>query len=150
MNEQITSTLRVRIGQEEAHYGGNLVEGHVSLKLFGDIITEIAIVTGDEGLFVGYDKIEFLAPLYAGDFVEATGRVIKIGTTSRTVEFEAHKVIAARYDQSPSGADVLDKPQLVVRAVGTTVVPADHSRGSKRCGSFRLCPDQVPLTATAY
>lgn len=132
MNDQITSTLRVRIGQEEAHYGGNLVEGARVLKLFGDIVTEIAIVTdGDEGLFVGYDKIEFLAPVYAGDFVEATGRVIKIGNTSRTVELEAHKVIEARYDQSPSGADVLDKPQLVVRAVGTTVIPADHSRGPR-------------------
>jgi 3-aminobutyryl-CoA ammonia-lyase len=135
MNDQITSTLRVRIGQEEAHYGGNLVEGARVLKLFGDIVTEIAIVTdGDEGLFVGYDKIEFLAPVYAGDFVEATGRVIKIGNTSRTVELEAHKVIAARYDQSPSGADVLDKPQLVVRAVGTTVVPAEHSRDPRGTG----------------
>ena len=132
MNDQITSTLRVRIGQEEAHYGGNLVEGARVLKLFGDIITEIAIVTdGDEGLFVGYDKIEFLAPVYAGDFIEATGRVIRIGNTSRTVEFEAHKVIAARYDQVPSAADVLDKPQLVVRAIGTTVIPADHSRGPR-------------------
>ena len=132
MNDQITSTLRVRIGQEEAHYGGNLVEGARVLKLFGDIVTEIAIVTdGDEGLFVGYDKIEFLAPVYAGDYIEATGRVIRIGNTSRTVELEAHKVIAARYDQSPSGADVLDKPQLVVRAVGTTVVPAEHSRGPR-------------------
>jgi 3-aminobutyryl-CoA ammonia-lyase len=136
MNDQITSTLRVRIGQEEAHYGGNLVEGARVLKLFGDIVTEIAIVTdGDEGLFVGYDKIEFLAPVYAGDFVEATGRVIKIGNTSRTVELEAHKVIAARYDQSPSGADVLEKPQLVVRAVGTTVIPADHSRGRRGAGA---------------
>jgi 3-aminobutyryl-CoA ammonia-lyase len=135
MNDQITSTLRVRIGQEEAHYGGNLVEGARVLKLFGDIVTEIAIVTdGDEGLFVGYDKIEFLAPVYAGDFVEATGRVIKIGNTSRTVELEAYKVIAARYDQSPSGADVLDKPQLVVRAVGTTVIPAEHSRGPRGTG----------------
>ncbi|MBV9047193.1 MAG: hypothetical protein JOY58_02935, partial [Solirubrobacterales bacterium] len=113
----------------------NLVEGARVLKLFGDIVTEIAIVTdGDEGLFVGYDKIEFLAPVYAGDFIEATGRVIKIGNTSRTVELEAHKVIEARYDQSPSGADVLDKPQLVVRAVGTTVIPADHSRGPRGAG----------------
>jgi hypothetical protein len=48
--EPIVSTLRVRIGQEEAHYGGNLVEGARVLKLFGDIVTEIAIITdGDEG-----------------------------------------------------------------------------------------------------
>jgi 3-aminobutyryl-CoA ammonia-lyase len=135
VNDQITSTLRVRIGQEEAHYGGNLVEGARVLKLFGDIITEIAILTdGDEGLFVGYDSVQFLAPVYAGDFVEATGRVIKIGSTSRTVAFEAYKIIAARYDQSPSGADFLDQPQLVVRAVGTTVVPPDHSRGPRGAG----------------
>ena len=51
MTSEITSTLRVRIGQEEAHYGGNLVEGARMLKLFGDVITEIAVITdGDEGL----------------------------------------------------------------------------------------------------
>jgi 3-aminobutyryl-CoA ammonia-lyase len=129
MTPTITSTLRVRIGQEEAHYGGNLVEGARVLKLFGDIITEVAVLTdGDEGLFVGYDKIEFLAPVYAGDFIEATGTVVRVGNTSRTVEFVARKVIASRYDQSPSAADVLETPIVVARAVGTTVIPAANSR----------------------
>ena len=128
--EPIVSTLRVRIGQEEAHYGGNLVEGARVLKLFGDIVTEVAVITdGDEGLFVGYDKVEFLAPVYAGDFLEVTGTVTRVGNTSRTVQLEARKVIAARYDASASGADVLDEPVVVVRAVGTTVVPVAHSRG---------------------
>lgn len=126
---QISSTLRVRMGQEDAHYGGNLVDGARVLKLFGDIITEVAIITdGDEGLFVGYSNIEFLHPVYAGDFIEATGRVVRIGNTSRTVEFEARKVIAARYDETPSAADVLAEPVVVCRATGTTVVPKDHSR----------------------
>ena len=130
MTEPIVSTLRVRIGQEEAHYGGNLVEGARVLKFFGDIVTEVAIITdGDEGLFVGYDKVEFLAPVYAGDFLEVIGTVTRIGNTSRTVELEARKVIAARYDDTPSGADVLEKPVVVVRATGTTVVPKEHSRG---------------------
>jgi 3-aminobutyryl-CoA ammonia-lyase len=129
MSQEITSTLRLRIGQEQAHYGGNLVAGARVLELFGDVVTEIAIITdGDEGLFVGYDKIEFLAPVYAGDFLEVTGRVVRLGNTSRTVELEARKVIAARYDASPSGADVLAEPVVVVRAVGTTVVPVAHSR----------------------
>jgi 3-aminobutyryl-CoA ammonia-lyase len=131
MTNQISSTLRVRIGQEEAHYGGNLVEGARVLKIFGDIITEIAIITdGDEGLFVGYESIQFLAPVYAGDFIEATGRVIKRGNTSRTVEFEARKIIASRYEVAPSAADVLDEPVVVVRATGTTVIPKEHSRAS--------------------
>jgi 3-aminobutyryl-CoA ammonia-lyase len=131
MTTPIRSTLRVRIGQEEAHYGGNLVEGARILKLFGDIITEIAVITdGDEGLFVGYSSIEFTAPVYAGDFIEATGTVVRIGNTSRTVEFEARKVIASRYDLEPSAADVLDEPVVVGRATGTTVIPREHSRKS--------------------
>ena len=129
MTSPITSTLRVRIGQEDVHYGGNIVDGARMLKLFGDVITEIAVVTdGDEGLFAGYEQIEFVAPVYAGDFIEATGTVVRIGNTSRTVEFEARKVIASRYDLSPSAADVLDEPVVVCRAVGTTVIPRDHSR----------------------
>ena len=131
MTEEITSTLRVRIGQEDAHYGGNLVAGARILQLFGDIMTEIAVITdGDEGLFVGYERVEFLAPVYAGDFIEASGRVTRIGVTSRTVEFEARKVVAARYDLGPSAADVLPEPVVVVRAVGTTVVPAGRSTQS--------------------
>ena len=129
MGVTISSTLRVRMGQEEAHYGGNLVEGARVLKLFGDIITEIAVITdGDEGLFVAYKSIEFLAPVYAGDFIEATGTVIEIGNSSRSVEFEARKVIASRYDLAPSAADVLDAPVVVARALGTTVIPVEHSR----------------------
>src|SRR3972149_5936863 len=73
---EIVCTVRVRMGQEDAHYGGNLVDGARPLKLFGDVITEIAIITdGDEGLFVGYEKIEFLAPGHAGGFLEVTGGV---------------------------------------------------------------------------
>jgi len=133
--EPIVSTLRVRIGQEEAHYGGNLVAGARVLELFGDVVTEVAIITdGDEGLFVGYDEVEFLAPVHAGDFLEVTGTVTRIGSSSRTVRLEARKVIASRYDRSPSGADVLDEPVVVVRAVGTTVVPAAHSRGPRGRG----------------
>jgi 3-aminobutyryl-CoA ammonia-lyase len=129
VTESISSTLRVRIGQGEAHYGGNLVEGARVLKLVGDIITEIAVITdGDEGLFVAYDSIEFLAPVYAGDFIEATGRLVRRGNASRTVEFEARKVIASRYDVAPSAADVLTEPVVVVRARGTTVIPTEHSR----------------------
>jgi 3-aminobutyryl-CoA ammonia-lyase len=127
--KDIVSTIRIRMGQEDAHYGGNLVDGARMLKIFGDIVTEVAVITdGDEGLFVGYDSIEFTAPVYAGDFIEATGRVTRVGNTSRTVEFEAWKVIASRYDLTPSAADVLETPVLVCRATGTTVVPTDHSR----------------------
>lgn len=123
------AVLRVRMSAHDAHYGGNLVAGSRMLELFGDLITELAIQQdGDEGLFRSYDEVEFLAPVYSGDFIEAKGRIIKVGNTSRRCEFEAHKVIAVRPDVSDSAADVLNDPVLVCRAIGTTVVPKNKKR----------------------
>ena len=127
--ERYTSTIRVRLSASDAHYGGQLVNGAYMLSLFGDVATELAILCdGDEGLLVGYENIEFLAPLYPGDFVEVTGRITKIGRTSRRMELEARKVISARHDISDSAADVLETPILVGRAIGTTVVKVEQQR----------------------
>ena len=126
---EISAMIRVRMSAKDAHYGGQLVNGAHMLSLFGDVATELAInCDGDEGLLVSYEKIEFLVPLYAGDFIEAHGRITKIGRTSRRIEFEARKVIAARPDISDSAADVLAVPIVVGRAVGTTVVKAERQR----------------------
>ena len=128
---EYTSSLRVRLSTSDAHYGGQLVNGAHVLALFGDVATELAILCdGDEGLLVGYEKVELLAPLYAGDFVEVTGRIVHIGRTSRRIEFEAYKVIASRADISESAADVLATPILVGKAVGTTVVKTERQRKS--------------------
>ena len=111
---QYTSFIRVRLSASDAHYGGQLVNGAHMLSLFGDVATELAILCdGDEGLLVGYESIEFLAPIFAGDFIEVNGRITRIGGTSRRMEFEARKVIAARRDISDSAADVLDPPIIV-------------------------------------
>ena len=124
--------IRLRMSAHDAHYGGNLVDGARILGLFGDVATELLIRRdGDEGLFVAYDLVEFKAPVYAGDYIEARGRITRTGNTSRTMEFEAHKVIAARTDVSPSAADVLDEPVLVVRARGTCVTPAASQRAPR-------------------
>jgi 3-aminobutyryl-CoA ammonia-lyase len=113
----------------DAHYGGNLVDGARMLALFGDVATELLIrLDGDEGLFVAYDSVEFLVPVYAGDYVEASGRVVKVGNTSRRLEFEARKVIAARPDLDASAADVLEEPIVVCRASGTCVTPKSKKR----------------------
>ena len=126
---ELTAVIRVRMSANDAHYGGQLVNGAHMLSLFGDLATELAIRRdGDEGLLVSYENVEFLAPLYAGDFVEAVGRITKIGRTSRRMEFEARKVIAARPDISDSAADVLEQPILIGRAVGTTVVKSERQR----------------------
>lgn len=126
---EYTSTIRLRMSASDAHYGGFLVNGAHMLSLFGDVATELAIrCDGDEGLLVGYERIEFLAPIYAGDFIEARGRITRIGQTSRRMEFEAYKVIAVRRDIRDSAADILTEPVLVGRAVGTTVVKSHLQR----------------------
>lgn len=121
----IEAKIRMRMNQSDAHYGGNLVDGAKMLALFGDVATEILIRNdGDEGLFVAYDQVEFVAPVFAGDYIEAVGRLEKIGNRSRKMTFEAYKVIAALNDGlRPSAAKVLDQPLLVTRASGTCVVP---------------------------
>ena len=121
--------IRVRMSQADAHYGGNLVDGARMLQLFGDVATELLIRhDGDEGLFRAYDSVEFLAPVHAGDVVEATGEITRLGETSRAMRFEARKVIAPRPDLSDSAAEVLAEPVVVCRASGTCVVPKAKQR----------------------
>jgi len=113
----------------DAHYGGGLVDGAKMLHLFGDVATELLIMhDGDEGLFAAYDSIEFLAPVYAGDYIEATGEIVKVGNSSRKMVFEARKVVVPRPDISTSAADVLAEPIVVCRASGTCVVPKNCQR----------------------
>ena len=128
--ENFTSLIRLRMSAHDAHYAGDLVDGAKMLHLFGDVATELLILSdGDEGLFVAYDNIEFLAPVFAGDYIEATGRIVKMGKTSRKMEFEARKVIAsAGIAGQASAADVLAEPVLVCKASGTCVVPAQCQR----------------------
>ena len=77
-------TIRLRMSQADAHYGGNLVDGARMLALFGDVATELLIRhDGDEGLFRAYESVEFLAPVHAGDYVEAVGEITKVGASSR-------------------------------------------------------------------
>ena len=104
--------------------GGGVHSGGIT-----DVATELLIMhDGDEGLFVAYDNVEFLAPVYAGDYIEAVGEIVKVGNTSRKMVFEARKVVAARPDISPSAADVLKEPVVVCRASGTCVVKKEDQR----------------------
>ena len=127
--EEITSKLRLRMSAKDAHYGGNLVDGAHMVHLFGDAATELLIkYDGDEGLFCAYDNIEFLAPVYAGDYIEVDAKITSVGNTSRKMEFVAKKVIQARTDVSASAADYLDEPIVVCKASGTCVTPKDCKR----------------------
>ncbi|NLW54276.1 MAG: 3-aminobutyryl-CoA ammonia lyase [Clostridiaceae bacterium] len=130
-----TVMIRLRMSNADAHYGGNLVDGARIMQLFGDVATELLIRRdGDEGLFVAYDSVEFTAPVYAGDFIEASGRIVSEGKTSRKMTFEAYKVIRPCPDISDSAAQVLEKPILVCMAGGTCVVPSDRQRNNNQSG----------------
>jgi 3-aminobutyryl-CoA ammonia-lyase len=119
-----TVTHRRYVPFSHAHYAGNLVDGAYALGLFGDVATELCIRTdGDEGLFAGYSEVRFTAPIRAGDVVEVTGSVTRVGNRSRTVEFSCAVVCRGRPDKGPSAAEVLDPPVVAVVATGTVVVP---------------------------
>jgi 3-aminobutyryl-CoA ammonia-lyase len=131
--ENLQASLRLRLSAHDGHYAGGLVDGARVLQLFGDVATELLIRhDGDEGLFRAYESIEFLAPLYAGDYLEVTGRIVHVGKSSRVMEFEASKVIRLLPEieggLAASSAEVMDKPVVVCRAKGTCVVPVPLQR----------------------
>jgi len=121
--------LRMRMSTADAHYGGNLVDGARIMGLFGDAATELLIRNdGDEGLFRAYDKVDFLAPVYAGDYLEVNATLVSCGNTSRKMTFECFKVIEAHPNIAPSAARVLPEKILVASASGTCVVPKELQR----------------------
>jgi 3-aminobutyryl-CoA ammonia-lyase len=117
-------THRRYVPYSHAHYGGSLVDGAYVLGMFGDVATELCIRTdGDEGLLAGYASVSSAAPVRAGDVLEATAELVRVGTRSREVEFTARVLCRAASERSASAADVLAEPVVVVRARGTVVVP---------------------------
>lgn len=121
--------LKCRMSLQDTHYGGNLVDGAKILALFGDAATELLIMNdGDEGLFRAYEQVDFLAPVYAGDFIEVHAEIIAQGNTSRKMTFSCFKTIEARPDISLTSADVLETKVLVCSATGTCIVKKDLQR----------------------
>jgi acyl-CoA hydrolase len=126
--------IRLRMGAHDGHYAGGLVDGAKMLMLFGDVATELLIrLDGDEGLFRAYEKVEFLAPVFVGDYIEAIGRILHIGKTSRKIEFVAQKVVTPfppeKGGRAVSSANFLKTPVVVCRAIGTCVTPLECQRG---------------------
>jgi 3-aminobutyryl-CoA ammonia-lyase len=120
-------THRRYVPYSYVHYAGDLVDGAYSLACFGDVATEVCIRTdGDEGLFASYSDVQFLAPVRAGDVLEVTGTVVRVGRRSREIEFKARVVCRGRPDRSAGAAQVLDTPLVVTTARGTVVVPPEE------------------------
>ncbi|WFE40322.1 hotdog domain-containing protein [Micromonospora sp. WMMD998] len=120
----LTVVHRRYVPYSHAHYAGNLVDGAYAVGLFGDVATEVCIrADGDEGLFASYSEVQFRAPMRAGDVLEVVATVTRVGTRSRTIDFEARVVCRGRPDRGESAAEVLDEPIVAVTATGTVVVP---------------------------
>jgi 3-aminobutyryl-CoA ammonia-lyase len=108
-----------------AHYAGNLVDGAYSLQLFGDVATEMCIVTdNDEGLFASYADVQFKEPVRAGDLLEIVCELVKVGTRSRVLDLSVIVVARGRSTaENPGAAEMLDPPLVATTATGTVVVP---------------------------
>ena len=125
----LTVVHRRYVPWSHAHYGGALVDGAYGLGLFGDAATELCIRSdGDEGLFASYSDVQFLAPVRAGDCVEVTATLTRVGTRSRTIDFRLLVVTRSRPDLGDSAAEVLPEPVLATTATGVVVVPPGPPR----------------------
>jgi 3-aminobutyryl-CoA ammonia-lyase len=109
----------------DAHYAGNLVDGSYSLKLFGDVATEMCIVTdGDEGLFASYSDGQFKEPVRGGDVLEIVCELVRVGSRSRVLDLSVNVVARGTpSDERPGAAEVVDPPVIATTATGTVVVP---------------------------
>ncbi|MGB7425365.1 MAG: hotdog domain-containing protein [Ornithinimicrobium sp.] len=114
------------VSYDHAHYAGNLVDGAYGVALFGDVATEMCVRTdGDEGLFASYSTIEFLAPILAGDCIDVSATLVRVGRRSREMTFALHVTARGNPGRGASAADLLTPPLLAVTARGVVVVPAD-------------------------
>jgi 3-aminobutyryl-CoA ammonia-lyase len=117
-------THRRYVPFSHAHYAGNLVDGAYSLGLFGDAATELCIIADeDEGLFASYSDVQFRNPVRAGDLLEVTAELVRVGTRSRVIEFVATVVGRGVAENGTSAARMLPEPLVATTATGTCVVP---------------------------
>jgi 3-aminobutyryl-CoA ammonia-lyase len=120
----MTVVHRRYVPASHAHYAGNLVDGAYLLALFGDVATELSIrADADEGLFASYADVQFRSPVRAGDVLEVTGTLTRVGRRSRGMEFTARVVCRGRPDRAPTAAEVLEPAVVAATATGTVVVP---------------------------
>ena len=80
------------------------------------------MVTRD--LFASYSDVQFRAPVRAGDVLEVSCELVRVGTRSRVMDFAVHVVArGAATAERPGAAELLTEPVLATSATGTVVVP---------------------------
>ncbi len=124
---KFSATIETRV---DSHYANQVVSLGIIAELLGMAGTKLAYMfDGDGGYMAKFDNLEFLAPVYQGDFVRVTARLTGVGNSSRRRAYEAY--VTARchgIGTAPSHGEVLDPPLLVARATGITVTPLADQR----------------------
>lgn len=121
------ATIETRV---DSHYPNGVVSLGIIAELFGMAGGKLAyMLDGDGGYMRAMTNFEIMAPVYQGDYVRVTARLIEVGRTSRKREYEAW--VTARchgIGTELSHGEVLDPPLLVARASAVTVTPKELQR----------------------
>ena len=122
----IEDFVRVRIPHRLAEQG-DIVSNTVLLELFGDVASLLLFrLDGDQSVLASYDSAVFHQPTYGGDYIHAVGRVVRVGKRSRTMEFEAFKLVqTAATGMRVSAGRYFTDPPLVATARFTCVIPKE-------------------------
>lgn len=132
-SEVCEALLRIRLGLNDTHYPNGLIPAATILRLFGDCAAEIGMrMDGVDGYLAVYENAEFLAAVYAGDYIEIRARRVAKGNRSRRIMLEAARSIEhVDLGGGLSGGKFHDPPQLVARATMIAVMPKEAVNGAK-------------------
>ena len=76
------------------------------------------------GCSPSYSDVQFVGRIQAGDVIEISAEILRVGSRSRELQFEVLVVGRGRPDERSAGsAELLDPPVVATTARGTVVVP---------------------------
>lgn len=134
--ERTTAEMTEKVHEQWGGGPKGLVGGWWALKEVGWLASMVGIqLDGDTVLLVHYD-VDFVSPIYAGDWVRLKAKVARIGKTSRDVDFVVERYIDGSdivFDTRPDeeyggGAKLLDPPVVAVKGQFTYVAPVARQR----------------------
>lgn len=122
--------LRIRLGLHDTHYPNGLIPAATILRLFADCASELGIrMDGVDGYLAAYERAEFLKPVYAGDYLEITAKLLSKGNRSRRTQLEARRCMEAReLGGGLSGGIFHEPPELVATAIMVGVRPREAAQ----------------------
>ncbi|MEA2623394.1 MAG: 3-aminobutyryl-CoA ammonia-lyase [Chloroflexota bacterium] len=154
--DRVTAEMTEKVHEQWGGGPRGLVGGWWALKEVGWLASMVGIkLDGDTSLLAHYN-VDFLSPIFAGDWVRIKGEVSRIGNTARTVDFEVERYIDGSHivfdtlpeEQYGGGAVILDPPVPALRGQFVIVVP--KSRQRKPLPWIDVPEDQVPPATFKY